>query len=56
MMDPYDPTRCLLCFKKLPPGFRTVLNLAVLEEKSHEEIGRELGISASTLPKITTGL
>ncbi|MEZ4926031.1 MAG: sigma-70 family RNA polymerase sigma factor [Saprospiraceae bacterium] len=46
--DPYDPDSVLALLQKLPPGFRTVLNLAVLEEKSHEEIGRELGISAST--------
>lgn len=34
--------------QQLPPGFRAVLNLAVLEDKSHEEIARELGISAGT--------
>lgn len=46
--DPNDPDAAIALLKKLPPGFRAVLNLAVLEEKSHEEIARELGITAST--------
>jgi RNA polymerase sigma factor, sigma-70 family len=46
--DPNDPDSVIALLQKLPPGFRAVLNLAVLEEKSHEEIARELGISAST--------
>lgn len=46
--DPGDPDLVVELLQKLPPGFRTVLNLAVLEEKSHEEIARELGITAST--------
>ena len=35
-------------FQKLPPGYRTVLNLYVIEDKSHEEIAEELGIAVST--------
>lgn len=46
--DPHDPNLAIALLQKLPPGFRAVLNLAVLEEKSHEEIARELGIAAST--------
>lgn len=46
--DPHDPDSAIALLQKLPPGFRAVLNLAILEEKSHEEIARELGITAST--------
>lgn len=46
--DPHDPESVVALLQKLPPGFRAVLNLAVLEEKSHEEIARELGIAVST--------
>ncbi|MCC7245336.1 MAG: RNA polymerase subunit sigma-70, partial [Saprospiraceae bacterium] len=46
--DPQDPDSAIALLQKLPPGFRTVLNLAVLEGKSHEEIARELGITTST--------
>lgn len=34
--------------QKMPAGFRTVLNLYVLEEYSHQEIADELGISVGT--------
>lgn len=34
--------------RQLPTGYRTVLNLFVFEDKSHEEIARLLGISVST--------
>ena len=46
--DPENPESVVALLQQLPPGFRAVLNLAVLEDKSHEEIARELGISAST--------
>lgn len=46
--DADDLNLVITLLQRLPPGFRAVLNLAVLEEKSHEEIARELGISAST--------
>ncbi len=32
----------------LPPGFRTVFNMYVLEGYSHKEIAKELGISETT--------
>lgn len=32
----------------LPPGFRTVFNMYVIEGYSHKEIGEELGISETT--------
>ncbi|MBR0037998.1 MAG: sigma-70 family RNA polymerase sigma factor [Bacteroidales bacterium] len=34
--------------RKLPPGYRTVLNLYVFEEKSHKEIAQLLGIKEKT--------
>ena len=34
--------------QKLPDGYRTVLNLYVMEDFSHEEISKQLGISLST--------
>ncbi len=34
--------------QKMPTGFRTVLNLYVLEEYSHQQIADELGISVGT--------
>ena len=34
--------------RQLPPGYRTVLNLSVFEQRSHREIGQRLGISEST--------
>lgn len=40
-----EPGRLIRLLQQLPPGFRAVLNLYVLEERSHEEIARELGIS-----------
>jgi len=45
--DPQTPEsgRLVALLQQLPPGFRAVLNLYVIEERSHEEIARELGIS-----------
>ncbi len=34
--------------QKMPTGFRTVLNLYVLEDYSHQEIANEMGISVGT--------
>lgn len=34
--------------RQLPTGYRTVFNLYVFEDKTHEEIARLLGISVST--------
>ena len=44
---PHDSETVIDILHKIPPGYRADLNLAVLEEKSHEEIGRELGITPS---------
>jgi RNA polymerase sigma-70 factor (ECF subfamily) len=33
---------------ELPPGFRTVFNMYVIEGYSHKEIGETLGISETT--------
>ncbi|MFN8281255.1 MAG: RNA polymerase sigma factor [Saprospiraceae bacterium] len=46
--DPYDINSAIALLQKLPPGFRAVLNLSILEDKTHEEIANILGISAST--------
>ncbi|MBL7806064.1 MAG: RNA polymerase sigma factor [Saprospiraceae bacterium] len=43
-----EPGRLVSLLQQLPPGFRAVLNLYVIEERSHEEIARELGISVNT--------
>jgi RNA polymerase sigma-70 factor (ECF subfamily) len=43
-----EPGKLIMLMQQLPPGFRTVLNLYVLEGKSHEEIARELSISIGT--------
>ena len=34
--------------ESLPPGFRTVFNMYVIEGYSHKEIGEALGISENT--------
>ena len=38
----------LQLISKLPPGFRTVFNMYVIEGYSHKEIGEALGISENT--------
>ena len=40
--------RLLKALHALPTGYRTILNLAILEDYSHREIGEMLGISEST--------
>ncbi|WP_343634722.1 RNA polymerase sigma factor [Fluviicola sp.] len=40
--------RLLLALKALPDGYRTILNLAVLEDYSHREIAGLLNITEST--------
>ena len=46
--------------KDLPPGYRTVFNLYVFEEKSHKEISQLMGIneksSASQLARAKAAL
>jgi RNA polymerase sigma-70 factor (ECF subfamily) len=34
--------------KKLPYGYRIVLNMYAVDNKKHEEIAKELGVSIST--------
>ncbi len=46
--DPISAGKLVELLQKLPPGFRAVLNLYILEEQSHEQIARELGISIGT--------
>jgi RNA polymerase sigma factor (sigma-70 family) len=46
--DPAEAGRLVRMLQQLPPGFRAVLNLYVIEERSHEEIARELGIAVGT--------
>lgn len=46
--DTEAPDQLLQLMQQLPQGFRAVLNLYVLENKSHDEIAAELGITAST--------
>ncbi len=43
-----EPGRLVALLHQLPPGFRAVLNLYAIEERSHEEIARELNISVGT--------
>lgn len=55
------PQKVLMQFiRELPPGYRTVFNLYVFEEKSHKEISQLLGIneksSASQLARAKAAL
>ncbi len=43
-----EPGRLVALLQQLPPGFRAVLNLYAIEDRSHEEIARELNISVGT--------
>jgi len=38
----------LLCIQQLPPSYRTIFNLYVVEGYSHKEIGEKIGITEST--------
>lgn len=49
--DAVDKLSCeeiLSAIRYLTPGYRTVLNLFIIEGFSHEEIAKELGISVGT--------
>ncbi|HRG43352.1 MAG TPA: sigma-70 family RNA polymerase sigma factor [Saprospiraceae bacterium] len=46
--NPNDAEELIIMLQKLPTGLRTVLNLYVLEDMSHDQIAKELGIAAST--------
>lgn len=41
-------TNLLRALKELPDGYRTIINLAILEDYSHREIGELLNITEST--------
>ncbi|MCS6978941.1 MAG: RNA polymerase sigma factor [Flavobacteriales bacterium] len=43
-----DPARVIEIFNELPPGYRAVLNMYVIEKMSHKEIAQVLGISENT--------
>ena len=43
-----EPEHLIALLQNLPPGFRAVINLYVLEERTHEEIATELGITVGT--------
>lgn len=44
----FELRQVLDCIRKLPDGYRTVLNLYVFDEMKHEEIAHTLGISLNT--------
>ncbi len=44
----YDIEKVLLAIQELPDGYRIILNLFVMENKSHREISELLNISEST--------
>ena len=48
MDSEFTEARLMAALHALPVGYRTILNLAVLEDYSHREIGTMLGISEST--------
>ncbi len=43
-----DAQRILKCIQDLPVGYRTILNMYLMEEYSHKEIAEKLGIEEST--------
>lgn len=47
-VERFTPDDVQRAIRQLPPGYRTVLNLYVFEEKSHREIARLLGIKENT--------
>jgi len=48
MLQAITANELLECIAMLPPGYRTVFNMYALEGYSHQEIGKELGISENT--------
>jgi RNA polymerase sigma factor (sigma-70 family) len=47
-IDGINTRDILTCIQGLPNGYRTVLNMYVIEGYSHKEIGQELGITESS--------
>jgi RNA polymerase sigma factor (sigma-70 family) len=48
LMVEADAQRILKCMQDLPIGYRTILNMYLMEEFSHKEIAEKLGIEEST--------
>lgn len=48
ILDKLSYDEIIQAVRNLPPAYRTVFNLFVIEGFSHEEIGRKLGISTGT--------
>lgn len=46
--EPLEPEKILEIMRKLPVGYRTVLNMYAFEDFSHKEIAQKLNISEST--------
>ena len=47
-IEQLSPEKLLELIRRLPDGYRTILNLYVFEDKSHKEIAEMLGISPMT--------
>lgn len=47
-IDSIDSSQIMDAIRELPPGYRTILNLFLLEGKSHKEIASMLGIAEKT--------
>lgn len=43
-----DYNKAMCCINKLPPSYKIVFNMFVIENKSHKEIAKELGIVEGT--------
>jgi RNA polymerase sigma factor (sigma-70 family) len=43
-----DEKDLLVCLDSLPMGYRTIINLFLIEDYSHKEVAEKLGISEST--------
>ncbi len=46
--DTFELNHVQACIRKLPDGYRAVLNLYVFDEMTHEEVADTLGISINT--------
>ncbi len=47
-IDNLSEQEILACIQELPPSYRTIFNMYVVEGYSHKEIGKTLGITEST--------
>ena len=45
---PFGPEEIMTCMNSLPIGYRTIINLFLVEEFSHKEIAEKLNITEST--------